>query len=56
MNTTRGENEGVRGGGVCDWFVSPATGIHPDTHSEEMFSWFPIFFPLKVSIDGECIA
>lgn len=23
--------------------------IHPDTHSEGMFSWFSIFFPLRVS-------
>ncbi|CAG8485867.1 5065_t:CDS:10 [Cetraspora pellucida] len=22
--------------------------IHPDTHSVDMFSWFPIFFPLRV--------
>ena len=21
--------------------------IHPDTHSKDMFSWFPMFFPLK---------
>ena len=24
--------------------------IEPKTHSPKMFSWFPIFFPLKVSI------
>lgn len=24
------------------------TGIHPDTASPGMFSWFPIFFPLRV--------
>ncbi|RZF45255.1 hypothetical protein LSTR_LSTR015088 [Laodelphax striatellus] len=22
--------------------------IHPDTHSPGMFSWFPIYFPIKV--------
>lgn len=26
------------------------TGIKPDTHSPGMFSWFPILFPLKVSL------
>lgn len=25
-------------------------GIKPDTHSPGMFSWFPILFPLKVSL------
>ena len=24
--------------------------IHPETHSPDMFSWFPIFFPIKVFI------
>lgn len=24
--------------------------IEPSTHSPEMFSWFPIFFPIKVSL------
>ncbi|KAJ3148812.1 hypothetical protein HK101_002118 [Irineochytrium annulatum] len=24
--------------------------IHPKTHSEGMFSWFPLFFPLKIPI------
>ena len=30
---------------MLDYFL----GIHPDTHSEGMFSWFPIYFPIKVS-------
>lgn len=25
-------------------------GIRPETHSPGMFSWFPIFFPLKVRL------
>lgn len=25
-------------------------GIRPETHSPGMFSWFPIFFPIKVGI------
>ena len=24
--------------------------IHPHTHSPGMFSWFPIFFPIRVSV------
>ena len=23
-------------------------GIHPETHSPGMFSWFPVYFPIKV--------
>ncbi|KAF3858618.1 hypothetical protein F7725_011819, partial [Dissostichus mawsoni] len=32
----------------CFTFRHPTKGINPQTHSAGMFSWFPIFFPLKV--------
>ena len=28
-------------------FESTRLSINPETHSPEMFSWFPIFFPIK---------
>ena len=31
-------------------FVLFLSGIHPQTHSVGMISWFPIFFPIKVSV------
>lgn len=31
-------------------FIFVSIGTEPSTYSEGMFSWFPIFFPLKVSI------
>ncbi|KAL1922985.1 uncharacterized protein VTP21DRAFT_9361 [Calcarisporiella thermophila] len=41
--------------GLAGYFESVLYGnvnlsIHPHTHSPGMFSWFPIFFPLKVPI------
>jgi protein arginine N-methyltransferase 5 len=38
--------------GLAGYFESQLYGgvimsIHPDTHSEGMFSWFPIYFPIK---------
>ena len=35
------------------YFCSLFLGIVPKTHSPGMFSWFPIFFPIKVSQLGE---
>ena len=32
---------------IYHWFI---LGIHPDTHSPGMFSWFPILFPIKVKV------
>ncbi|XP_068777944.1 protein arginine N-methyltransferase 5 isoform X2 [Struthio camelus] len=31
----------------CFAFSHPNPGIRPETHSPGMFSWFPIFFPIK---------
>ncbi len=30
--------------------VKVLMSIHPDTHSDQMFSWFPIYFPLRTPI------
>jgi len=30
--------------------VSVCVGIHPDTFSSGMFSWFPIYVPLMVCV------
>ncbi|KAG8140980.1 hypothetical protein E2320_003594 [Naja naja] len=32
---------------ACFSFRHPNPGIRPETHSPGMFSWFPIFFPIK---------
>jgi len=31
----------------CDLYRGVRISIHPDTRSEGMFSWFPIYFPLR---------
>ncbi|KAI9495723.1 PRMT5 arginine-N-methyltransferase-domain-containing protein [Zychaea mexicana] len=41
--------------GVAGYFESVLykdvmISIHPDTHSPDMFSWFPIFFPLRTPV------
>ncbi|KAJ1343630.1 hypothetical protein BSLG_001899 [Batrachochytrium salamandrivorans] len=41
--------------GVAGYFESTLykdvmISIHPKTHSEGMFSWFPLFFPIKVPV------
>jgi len=41
--------------GLAGYFESHLFGgvkmsIHPDTHSEGMFSWFPIYFPIREPI------
>jgi hypothetical protein len=33
----------------CVLYKDLELSIHPERHSTGMFSWFPIFFPLKVS-------
>ena len=33
----------------CVLYKDIEMSIHPERHSTGMFSWFPIFFPLKVS-------
>lgn len=43
----------------CDLFADETLSIVPQTHSEGMFSWFPIYFPLHQPIDvaaGQTIA
>jgi type II protein arginine methyltransferase len=32
-------------------FVILISGIEPNTHSKNMISWFPMFFPIRVRID-----
>jgi protein arginine N-methyltransferase 5 len=42
----------------CTLFGDVHISINPETHSPGMFSWFPIFIPLKEPIyvsEGECI-
>lgn len=34
----------------CELYNSLSVSINPDTYSEGMFSWFPIFFPLRVPV------
>jgi hypothetical protein len=52
------------GNAILSWFLIlllhvmknemiSVTGIHPDTHSPGMFSWFPILFPIKVRRNSE---
>ena len=31
----------------CVLYKDVLLSIHPPTHSENMFSWFPIYFPLR---------
>jgi protein arginine N-methyltransferase 5 len=31
----------------CVLYGDVLLSIHPPTHSKDMFSWFPIFFPLR---------
>jgi len=34
----------------CELYQGLNVSINPDTYSEGMFSWFPIFFPLRVPV------
>lgn len=34
----------------CDLYKGVRMSIHPETYSDGMFSWFPIFFPLRTPI------
>ncbi|CAO3664125.1 unnamed protein product [Rhizopus stolonifer] len=34
----------------CKLYGDTHISIHPDTHSPDMFSWFPIFFPVQTPI------
>ncbi|EFJ52078.1 hypothetical protein VOLCADRAFT_56541, partial [Volvox carteri f. nagariensis] len=34
----------------CTLYGDVLLSIHPPTHSENMFSWFPIFFPLRETV------
>jgi len=42
----------------CDLYEGLSMSINPDTYSEGMFSWFPIYFPLRVPVSlesGQCL-
>lgn len=34
----------------CDLYGGIDVSINPDSHSEGMFSWFPIYFPLRIPV------
>merc|ERR1712232_139479 len=34
----------------CELYADLAVSINPDSYSERMFSWFPIYFPLKTPV------
>mmetsp|Transcript_56820 Transcript_56820/g.122866 ORF Transcript_56820/g.122866 Transcript_56820/m.122866 type:complete len:611 (+) Transcript_56820:71-1903(+) len=34
----------------CDLYKDLSVSINPDTYSEGMFSWFPIYFPLRTPV------
>ncbi len=40
---------GIAGYFESQLFDDVLMSIHPATHSEGMFSWFPIYFPIRVS-------
>ena len=46
--TNSGMLHGIAGYFESVLYKDVIMSIVPDAHSEEMFSWFPIFFPLKV--------
>jgi protein arginine N-methyltransferase 5 len=40
---------GIAGYFDCHLYKDILLSIVPETHSKGLFSWFPMFFPLKVS-------
>ena len=41
---------GLAGYFDAELYDDVSVSIHPDTHSPGMFSWFPIFFPVRYPV------
>nr|KAJ3422013.1 Protein arginine N-methyltransferase 5 [Polyrhizophydium stewartii] len=46
----RQKQHGIAGYFEATLYKDVKVSIHPETHSKDMFSWFPIFFPIRVPL------